>query len=58
MRPPHDCHFRVPTTKSHEAQPNPHPERDKERDYELEQSIEMATLFRQREDIEPIDTDE
>ena len=34
------------------------PERDKERDYELEQWIEMATLFGRRVDIEPTDTDE
>jgi len=34
------------------------PERDKERDYELKQWIEMATHFAQREEIELHDTDE
>ena len=35
-----------------------HPERDKEREYELEQWIEMATHIAQHEDIEPIDAGE
>ena len=50
-------HFRLLTEKP-EARTNVPSERDEERDYELEQWIEMATLFRQREDIEAIDTHE
>jgi len=38
-----------------ETIPTTLPERDKERDYELEQWIELATLLRQLEDIEPTD---
>ena len=36
----------------------PRPKRDKERDYELEHWIEMATLLAQRELIEPTDVGE
>ena len=38
--------------------PTTFPERDKEREYEFEQWIELATLLAQCELNEPIDTDE
>jgi len=45
-------------TEKPEARTNVPSERDMERDYELEQWIEMATLFRQCDDIESPDRDE